>query len=349
MSETLVRIRPRAIRQPVGEMPNEGPLVDRFGRVHSDLRISVTDRCDLRCIYCMEEDTVQYVDRADLLSFTEIVRIARVARDLGVDAVRLTGGEPLQRARLVELVRALSELGFTDVSMTTNAMTLERHLPALVDAGLDRVNISCDSLRPDRFAQIRRRGDLATVLSAMDAAERAGLLPLKVNVVPIAGINDDEIVDFATFAHTTGRIVRFIEFMPLDAPGEWSVDQVVPVARVISTIDEVYPLEAIGADDPAPASRYRFIDGLGEIGVIGTVTQPFCGTCNRLRLTAEGFVRNCLFSDEERSLRTLIRSGADDEVIATVLREAVWDKRAGRGSDDLSLLRPVRSMSRIGG
>lgn len=337
---------PRASLEP---MPTSGPLLDRFGRVHRDLRISVTDRCDLRCTYCMPLEGLEYVPVAELLSFEEIERIATVARGLGIESVRLTGGEPLQRAHLADLVARLARIGFSDVSMTTNAMTLKRHLDALVAAGLNRINVSCDSLKPERFSEIRRRGDLRTVLEAMDAAEQAGLTPLKVNVVPIRGINDDELVDFARFARTTGRTVRFIEFMPLDAPGDWSWDQVVSAATIVETIDAVFPLVAVDDDDPAPATRYRFRDGGGEIGVIGTLTEPFCGTCDRLRLTSDGSVRNCLFSDEERSLRTLVRSEASDEELALLLRAAVWDKRAGRGTDDLGLLRPARSMSRIGG
>jgi len=332
------------------DMPRSGPLVDTFGRVHDDLRISVTDRCNLRCTYCMPERGMTFLPGPDLLTFDEIVRVASVAHSLGVDAVRLTGGEPLVRRGLDRLVGRLSGLGFTDVSLTTNGMLLAPALPALVAAGLTRVNVSCDSLRPERFASIRRRGDLDTVLASMDAAEAAGLPPVKVNVVLESGANDDEILGFARFARSTGRIVRFIEFMPLDAQGAWHRARLVPGAEVVRRIDARWPLVPVGrADDHAPAERFRFVDGGGEIGVISSVTQPFCGTCNRLRLTADGAVRNCLFSDDESDVRRALRSGEPDETIERQLRRAVWGKRPGHGIDEPGFLRPVRSMSMIGG
>ena len=234
--------------------------------------------------------------------------------------------------------------------MTTNAMELARLASPLAEAGLTRVNVSCDSLKDDRFAEIRRRGDLSTVLGAMDVADRAGLGPVKVNVVLMAGVNDDEVLDFAAFARETGRVVRFIEFMPLDGDHQWSASNVVASADVIKRIEERWPLERVQrANDVAPAVRYRFRDGRGEIGVIATVTEPFCGTCDRLRLTADGFVRNCLFSEHETGLRDLMRARCDDDTIELAIRRAVWEKKAGRGSDDLTLLRPRRSMSMIGG
>jgi cyclic pyranopterin phosphate synthase len=221
----------------------------------------------------------------------------------------------------------------------------------LARAGLSRVNISCDSLQAERFAQIRRRGDLATVLAAMDAAEAAGLAPLKVNVVLISGVNEDEVLDFAGFARRYGRTVRFIEFMPLDAEGRWRHDQVVASEDVLARINDRWPIEAImaTAGDPAPADRYRFRDGAGEIGVVASVTRPFCGTCNRLRLTADGAVRNCLFSDDEVSVRSLLRAGGSDEDIAMALRRSVWGKLPGHGINEPGFLRPSRSMSMIGG
>jgi cyclic pyranopterin phosphate synthase len=222
---------------------------------------------------------------------------------------------------------------------------------ALVEAGLGRVNISCDSLRPERFGQVRRRGDLGVVLEAMDAAEAAGLRPVKVNVVMIAGVNDDEILDFAAFAREHGRVVRFIEFMPLDAEGHWSRNQVVPSDDVLARINQRWPLMAVAAPlgDPAPADRYRFRDGMGEIGVVASVTRPFCGTCNRLRLTADGAVRKCLFSDDEVQVRAMLRGGATDEELALALRRSVWGKLPGHGINDPDFLRPARSMSMIGG
>jgi GTP 3',8-cyclase len=332
-------------------MPTTGPLVDGFGRVHTDLRISVTDRCNLRCTYCMPEEGLIWLPRSEILSFEEIERVAWVAHGLGVDSVRLTGGEPLLRANVVDLVGRLGRVGFADLSMTTNGTGLARLAPALAAAGLHRVNVSCDSLRPDRFGQIRRRGVLAGVLEAMDAAEAAGLRPAKVNVVVMAGVNDDEVVDFAAFARNTARIVRFIEFMPLDADGAWERSSVVPGDEILARIDATWPLEPASwrAADSAPADRYRFRDGRGEIGVITSVTKAFCGSCNRLRLTADGAIRNCLFAHDEISVRDLMRSGASDDELALLLRRAVWAKRAGHGINDPAFLRPARSMSMIGG
>ena len=331
-------------------MPMVGPLIDRYGRVHDDLRISVTDRCNLRCVYCMPLEGMTFLPRQELLSFDEIVRVARVARQLGVTALRLTGGEPLMRKGLVNLVANLAALGFSDLAMTTNGMQLAGVAESLATAGLTRVNVSCDSLRVERFEAIRRRGDLATVLAAMDAAEAAGLVPLKVNVVLLRDTNDDEILDFASFARETGRIVRFIEFMPLDAQGGWERSQLVPGREVFERINRVWPLRAaVESSGPAPAERFRFVDGRGEIGLISSVTQPFCGTCNRLRLTADGEIRNCLFSDDEYSVRDALRRGDDDTAIATILRRAVWQKFPGHAINEPEFLRPARSMSMIGG
>jgi len=331
-------------------MPVSGPLVDTFGRVHDDLRISITDRCNLRCVYCMPEEGMTFLPRSDILSFEEITRVARVARQLGVTAIRVTGGEPLVRKDAVELVRQLAEIGFDDLAMTTNGTGFRRLAPALASAGLRRVNISCDSLRPERFAQIRRRGDLAVVLDAMDAAEEAGLTPVKVNVVVMAGVNDDEVLDFSAFAREHGRLVRFIEYMPLDADGHWDRTQVVAAEDLLARISAQWPLEAVeSANSSAPAERYRFSDGRGEIGMVASVTRPFCGTCNRLRLTADGAIRNCLFSDDELSARDVMRGGGTDEEVALLLRRAVWGKLPGHGINDPGFLRPVRSMSMIGG
>jgi GTP 3',8-cyclase len=331
-------------------MPVQGPLVDRYGRVHDDLRISVTDRCNLRCVYCMPEEGLPFAPQNDLLSFDEIIRVAQVAHHLGVTALRITGGEPLVRKGLPSLVARLSELGFEDLAMTTNGTELERVAPELAAAGLRRVNVSCDSLNPERFAAIRRRGHLDVVLRAMDAAEEAGLTPLKVNVVLLRGQNDDEILDFAAFARATGRIVRFIEFMPLDAQGNWDRDQLVPGREIFERITAVWPLQPVpGPTSAAPAERFRFADGHGEIGLISSVSEPFCGTCNRLRLTADGALRNCLFSDDERTVRDLLRHGGADADIALAFRKAVWDKFPGHGINEPGFLSPARSMSMIGG
>lgn len=292
-----------------------------------------------------------FLPRSEILTFEEIVRVATVAHELGVDSMRITGGEPLVRKDLASLVKRLGSLGRIDLSLTTNGMFLAPVATELADAGLSRVNISCDSLRPERFAAMRRRGDLDRVLAAMDAAEAAGLRPLKVNVVLMAGVNDDEIVDFGAFARSTGRIVRFIEFMPLDADGSWGRDQMVSGDRVLEEIGAAWPIEPIVStvSDPAPAERYRFVDGGGEIGVISSVSRPFCGTCDRLRLTADGSIRNCLFSDDEVSVRDLMRQGGSDADIALALRTAVWAKASGHGINDDDFEAPLRSMSMIGG
>lgn len=347
---SAVQSVPVALRNSTG-MPTVGPLLDRYGRHHSDLRISVTDRCNFRCVYCMPEEGMAFLPRAEILTFEEIVRIARVARSLGVRSVRLTGGEPLLRRGFVELVGMVAAVGFDDLALTTNGTGLAAIAEDLAAAGLRRVNVSCDSLRPERFAQIRRRGELETVLGAMDAAEHAGLTPLKVNVVVLAGVNENEVVDFAAFARRTGRVVRFIEYMPLDAPGHWRRDEVVPSDEILARISAHWPLvpHPDTAGDPAPAERFCFADGQGEIGVVASVTRPFCGTCNRLRLTADGAVRNCLFSDDELSLRQVLRGGGDDEEVALTFRRAVWGKLPGHGINDPGFLRPARSMSMIGG
>jgi GTP 3',8-cyclase len=334
---------------PYSLMPRRGPLVDRYARVHDDLRISVTDRCNLRCVYCMPEVGMTFQPPAALLTFDEIVRVAEVAFDMGVTSLRLTGGEPLVRKNLVNLVARLSKVGFRDLSLTTNAMLLTPLVGSLADAGLRRVNVSCDSLQPERFSALRRRGDLATVLQAMDAVEEVGLSPLKVNVVILRGQNDDEVIDFADFARHTGRVVRFIEFMPLDAQGQWDHSQLVPGREIFERINERWPLRAIDVAGSAPAERFLFEDGQGEIGLISSVTQPFCGTCNRLRLTADGAIRNCLFSDNEFSLRDSMRAGDSNEDVATLLRQAVWEKFPGHAINEPSFLRPTRSMSMIGG
>ncbi len=330
-------------------MPVTGALVDRYGRVHSDLRLSITDRCNLRCVYCMSED-MTFQAREELLTFDEIERVSAVARSLGVTSVRLTGGEPLVRRGVEDLVARLRALGYDDIALTTNAVRLGPLARRLRAAGLTRVNVSCDSLRPERYASIRRRGDLATVLAAMNEAESVGLAPLKVNVVLLRGVNDDEVLDFASFARETGRVVRFIEFMPLDAPGQWDRGQLIAGREVLERIHAVWPIEPVdGSDHVAPAERFRFRDGRGQIGVISSVTEPFCGTCNRLRLTADGSLRNCLFANEESSVRDALRRGASDHEIEQMMRRAVWAKHPGHAINEPAFLRPHRSMSMIGG
>ena len=332
---------PKKLAAVAEPMPTTGPLIDTFGRIHTDLRLSVTDRCNFRCTYCMPDEGIEFAPHGDLLSVEEIVRVTAVAKRLGITSVRLTGGEPLVRKGIVDIVAALGELGFDDLAMTTNGTSLARLAPTLKAAGLQRVNVSCDSLREDRYAKIRRRGQLATVLAAMDAAEDAGLRPLKINSVLLIGENDDEVIDLVEFAREKNRFIRFIEFMPLDADGKWRRDRVIAGADVLGVIRERYELIALdaGGEDHAPATRYAFADGKGEVGFINSVTEPFCGNCDRLRLMADG----------ELSLRAVLRSGGSDDQIEALFRASVWGKLPGHAIDDPSFLQPHRTMSSIGG
>jgi len=325
-----------------------GSLVDSFGRTVRDLRVSVTDRCNFRCSYCMPEEGMQWMPRDDLLTYEELARVARVCVErFGFDGVRITGGEPTVRAHLPVLVGMLAALD-VDVAMTTNGATLPLLADDLRRAGLRRVNISCDSLRRDRFAAITRRDALPQVLEGIDAALAAGFDPVKVNVVTMRGVNDDEAVDFAAFGRERGVVVRFIEFMPLDADGAWSMEKVVPAAETVAAVDAVFPLEPV-AHGPEPATRWRYRDGGGEIGAIASVTQPFCGNCDRVRLTADGQFRTCLFATDELDLRALLRSGATDDELAGALAAAVGAKWAGHRIGQVTFVRPARSMSQIGG
>jgi len=324
------------------------PLVDGFGRRHRDLRISVTDRCNFRCTYCMPAEGMVWHPRDLLLTFEEVERVARVCVErFGFDSIRLTGGEPTVRARLPVLVAKLAALE-VDLALTTNGSTLETMAHDLRAAGLDRINISLDSLRRDRFATLTRRDELPKVLSGIRAAVAAGFEPVKVNVVVVQGVNDDEVVDFARFGRAEGVTVRFIEFMPLDADRAWTHGSVLPSAQIVAAIDAVFPLELMprGAD---PAERHRYRDGGGEVGVIGTVTEPFCSSCDRVRLTADGQLRACLFATEETDLRALLRSGASDDDLAPALSRTVAGKWAGHGIAQVGFTRPARSMSEIGG
>jgi cyclic pyranopterin phosphate synthase len=325
------------------------PLVDPHGRTVRDLRISVTDRCNFRCTYCMPEEGMQWLPRADVLTFEELARVARICVErYGFDGIRLTGGEPTVRAHLPVLVEKLAALG-VDLSMTTNGATLRLLANDLRAAGLRRINISLDSLRPDRFLALTRRDALPAVLDGIDAAVEAGFDPVKVNCVLIRGVNDDEVVDFARFGRERGVVVRFIEFMPLDADGAWDSGAVVPASEVVAAVGAVYPLEPVDHGGSAPAERWRYLDGEGEIGVIGSVTQSFCGTCDRVRLTAEGQFRNCLFAVRETDLRAVMRSGGSDDDVAAAIEAEVGRKWAGHAIGQVTFIRPNRSMSQIGG
>ncbi len=289
-----------------------------------------------------------WLPRADILTFEEIERFARICVErFGFDGIRLTGGEPLVRAHLPKLVERLAGLG-VDIALTTNGATLRMHAKALADAGLRRINISIDSLQRERFEELTRRDELDRVLDGIDAALDAGLEPVKLNAVMMRGINDDEVVDFARFGRERGVSVRFIEFMPLDADGAWSDEVVVPADEIVAAIDEVFPLEPVVRGNE-PAERFRYRDGGGEIGVIASVTKPFCGNCDRVRLTAEGQFRTCLFAVDEFDMRALLRSGAPDDEVAAAIEEAVGTKWAGHAIGQVHFIRPRRSMSQIGG
>jgi cyclic pyranopterin phosphate synthase len=325
-------------------------LVDGYGRVHRDLRISVTDRCNLRCTYCMPAEGMNWLPRSDLLTFEEIERLARlmVAR-FGFTSIRLTGGEPTVRARLPDLVGRLAALD-VDLSLTTNATNLGLIARDLAAAGLRRVNISLDSLRRDRVIELTRRDCLDQVLDGIDAALDAGLDPVKVNAVLIRGVNDDEVIDFATFGRERGVSVRFIEFMPLDASGEWSADKVVSRHEIVAAIEAVYPIDSRHQHDGSePAETFRYRDGAGDFGVIASVTDAFCGSCDRVRLTAEGQLRSCLFALDETDLRALLRGGGSDDDLAAAVSQCVAGKWAGHMVNNVHFIRPRRSMSQIGG
>jgi cyclic pyranopterin phosphate synthase len=324
-------------------------LVDGHGRPIGDVRISVTDRCNFRCQYCMPAEGLPWLDRSALLSYEEIERIVALLASMGVRSVRLTGGEPLVRKELWRLVERLSPL-VDDLSLTTNGYLLARQVDDLVAAGLRRINVSLDSLAPDRFFQLTRRDSLAQVLEGLEAAQRhPELRPIKVNVVALRDFTEDEVVRFAEFARSEPYEVRFIEFMPLDADREWTREKVLPNAEIRDRIHAAHPLEPLGRERHGTARRYRFADGHGEIGFISPVSEPFCGDCNRIRLTAEGELRTCLFSMTETDLRGPLRAGASDGELEAVIREAVWAKELKHHVNDPGFVQPARTMSRIGG
>lgn len=323
-------------------------LTDLFGRVHKDFRISVTDRCNFRCQYCMPEEGLDWLKREELLSFEEITRITKIlVENYGINSVRLTGGEPTLRANLSDLISMLSELPI-EIALTTNGISLDKNAHNFRSAGLHRVNISIDSLKAERFKEITLRDDMKKVITGIEASIEAGLSPVKINVVVMRGINDDEIIEFAKFGRERGVIVRFIEFMPLDADEKWSTLSVVSLEEIFSTINSVYPLEVVKRSN-APASRFRYVDGQGEIGIVASVTQKFCDTCDRIRITADGQFRNCLFSNEEFDLKEALRSESSDKEICELLEMAVSAKREGHGIGNVDFIRPARSMSQIGG
>jgi GTP 3',8-cyclase len=331
-------------------MPRE-PLVDGHGRAIGDVRVSVTDRCNFRCQYCMPAEGLPWLEREEVLSFEEIARLTGLLADMGVGDVRLTGGEPLLRREFPRLAAMLASTpGVREVSVTTNGFLLERDAAALVDAGVDRFNVSIDSLQRDRFFEMTRRDALPRVLAGLEAlAAFPEAHPIKVNAVAMRGFTEDEALPFARFAREKPYEVRFIEFMPLDADHTWTHDQVLTGDEIRSAIHAVWPLEPEPREPSATARVYRFADGQGRIGFINPVSEPFCGDCNRIRLTADGRLRTCLFSLHETDLRAPLRDGASDDELEGVIRDAVWRKELKHHVNDPGFVQPVRSMSRIGG
>jgi cyclic pyranopterin phosphate synthase len=330
-------------------------LVDSFGRVVRDLRISVTDRCNFRCTYCMPAEGMTWLDRSEVLTYEEIERVARICVEkFGVDSLRLTGGEPTVRAHLPQLISKLAALRLPDgtkpdIALTTNGATLRNIAVELRDAGLDRINVSLDSLKPERFFAMTRRDELHNVLAGIAEAQVAGFSPMKVNAVVERGANDDEILDLVRYGRDNNVEVRFIEFMPLDATNEWERNKVVSQDEIVATIAAEFPLELMPARGAAPADRWRFLDGKGTVGVIPSVTHPFCGDCDRVRLTSDGQFRTCLFATDESDIRALLRNGGTDAEIAELIQVAVGAKWAGHQINQVNFIRPNRSMSQIGG
>lgn len=326
-------------------------LLDTHGRVVRDLRISVTDRCNLRCVYCMPAEGMSWLPREEILSYEEITRFARICLGLGVTGVRLTGGEPTVRQDLPVLVRMLNQLDpDLDLSLTTNAIRLPAMADELRAAGLKRVNVSLDTLDRARFQAIARRDRLGDTLAGLEAARRVGFAPIKINAVLMRGFNEDEAVPLARWARDHGYELRFIEWMPLDFQHGWSREKLVPADQILEQVGAVFPLEPFADDDPsAPARRYRYRDGAGTVGVIASVTRPFCGHCDRIRLTADGQIRTCLFALKEYDFRTAMRTGRSDAEIVDLLRAAVLRKEPGHLINSPYFTQPDRGMSAIGG
>jgi cyclic pyranopterin phosphate synthase len=328
------------------------PLTDSFGRVHDNLRISVTDRCNIRCFYCMPEEGVRFMDRAEILTFEEIERFVRAAVPLGISKVRLTGGEPLLRRELPRLIEKIAAIpGIRDMALTTNAVLLEKHAADLYGAGLRRLNIHLDTLDRTRFERITRRDELQRVLAGIDAAVAAGFKNIKLNIVAVKGLVEPDIVPMALYCRERGFEPRYIEFMPLDAQSIWDRARVLTADEIISVLSrEIAPLRAVPDADPrAPATEYEFTDTGDRVGLIASVSKPFCLNCNRIRLTSDGKLRYCLFAIDETDVRTLLRSRAPDEEIAAVIRANVAAKWLGHEINSPKFVAPPRPMYSIGG
>ena len=328
------------------------PLVDGFGRVHTNLRISVTDRCNIRCFYCMPDENIRFKPRDELLSFEEITRFVRVVAKAGVDKIRITGGEPLVRSELPKLVARLRKVaGIRDIALTTNGILLAEQAADLKRAGLDRLNVSLDTLSEDTFQQITRRPGLQKVLDGITEAKRVGFQGTRLNAIAIKDLTESEIVPLAHYAREQEMELRFIEFMPLDADQAWQEENVLSGSKIREILTREFGqlVRAVREDASQPAMDYEFSDGSGRIGLINSVTEPFCGTCNRLRITAEGQVRNCLFSNAEWDARAVIRNDGTDEELLQLVRDSLAAKKRGHGQDSLEFARPERAMYQIGG
>ncbi len=326
------------------------PLTDTFGRIHNNLRISVTDRCNLRCVYCMPEE-VTFIDKRELLTFEEIAQFVRAAVPLGIDKIRLTGGEPLMRRDLPELVKLIAAIpGIKDIGLTTNGILLADHAQSLYDAGLRRINISLDTLDPVRFREVSRRDGLETVIDGILAAKQAGFHPVKVNAVAIRGITEHEVVPLGKFARQHGLEMRFIEYMPIGAD-HWERNKVYFAHEIMEQLErEIAPLVPADDYDPrAPAMDFVYTDGGGRIGIIASVSRPFCMSCNRIRLTADGKLRNCLFALDEVDVKSLLRGDAGDQAIQEVIRQNVQAKWEGHEINTARFVKPQRTMHAIGG
>ena len=325
-------------------------LKDKFERVIDYLRISITDRCNLRCVYCMPQSGIKPFEHRDILTYEEIIRVAGIAASLGVRKIRITGGEPLTRKNISFLIASLRSInGIEDISLTTNGILLNKHARELADSGLTRVNISLDTLRPDRYREITRGGDISLVLKGIDAAEEAGLLPLKINMVPIRHLNDDEIADFARMTLNTPRHVRFIEFMPIGSRDLWSDERYISTDELKKTVEKLGPLVPVRLRKNGPARYFRFDGTPGVIGFISALTHHFCGDCNRLRLTSDGRLRPCLFSETEIDLKPALRQQSSDKEIERLLRLSIEVKPEGHNIDKRDDLSSLKNMSRIGG
>ncbi len=336
----------------MAEITNKSPLLDTLGRTHTSLRISVTDRCNIRCFYCMPNENVRFRPRDEILTFEEIERFVRVVSQMGVHRLRLTGGEPLVRADLPRLVEKLARLpGIDDLALTTNGILLPDLAAELRSAGLDRLNISLDTLSEETFQKISRREGLDRVLAGIAAAQVAGFQRIRLNAVAIHGLTEDEIIPLAHFARDRGLELRFIEYMPLDAEKQWQSSDVLDGAAIRRTLEaEFGTLVPVGRSHPSqPASDFQYADDRGRVGLISPVSQPFCSACDRLRLTAEGQVRNCLFSTAEWDARALLRSDATDDEIANLVRDCIQKKAPAHGINTINFVRPERAMYQIGG